>query len=141
MKKLKVYEVSTMNESIRHIIRIATDYKSDVDEIKFIDFKSVYDYCQSKYKKEVGEIFRRPKFFVKDGGDCDCQAIFVIAIMLKYNVPKHNINLKVCGNFKYGHIFPIITVGKLDLYFDMLPGRKFNEKHNYKLNVIFNYFT
>lgn len=141
MKKLKAYNVTDMRESIHLIYKIAYDYKHDVDNIKITGFKELYRYAQSKYKKEKGEIFRRPDIFIKFGGDCDCQSIFIIAMMEKFKVPRENVELQVCGKEKYSHIFPIITMHGEKYYFDMLPERIFNQRKDYNLIKIFNYYT
>lgn len=140
MKKLKAFEVHTMNDSVRMIFEMAEKYKEDTKQ-KRMSAKELYAYCQSKYQKENGEIFRRPKFFDETGGDCDCQAIYVISVFLNWGIPKSKINLIVCGQKKFGHIFPIIDIFGKTIFFDMLPKRKYNERHFYRLTKTFNFFA
>lgn len=139
MKKLKAYEVVTMSQSVRLMFEIAEKYRDDTKNERR-SLKELYAYCQTKYKKEKGEIFRRPEYFMKTGGDCDCQAIFIISVLLNWNIPKSSINLKVCGQKKFSHVYPIVTVVGEEIHLDMLPNRKYNEKREYKFSKIFNYF-
>lgn len=131
---VQIKHVNSFVDSLRIMAGIARKYKNDdaIRKMAALPAHGLFSWLRGIYRREEGEIFQRPNITMKIGrADCDDQAIFVAACSLYKNIPENKIFFALCGKRRITHVFPIIQEGNKDVYFDMLPERKFDERFKY----------
>lgn len=135
--KISVGSVSSHIDTLRLMAKLARKYRYDsaVSHWMGRTSRDLYSYLRSIYRRERGEILQRPD--VTDRlrrADCDDQAIYLAAALLRSGVPESRITFALAGRRRIGHVFVIYTrPDGREVWLDALPDRYYDQRYPYPI--------
>lgn len=135
-----IYDVKTDEEQVALFMQFAEKYKSDfytapLKQFQTADAEDVFAWLVRNYRREVGEIIVRPKFYFEmvqklgHGLDCDDATIFWCALLRSVGVKPEQILIAEVADERnpdsYCHIFCGVEVGNDVVWLDNLPGSRY----------------